>query len=666
MLSALAIGVVLESHKDQAVVRCRPREAESHDRERRRNIALTVQDAFGLPRDLAGVFERRACRCLHDADEIAFILVRHKRRRHHLEHRVGGPPRADKQHKHGVAEAQCGRHGAHVAPGPGLDHGIDPAEQQTGRVRLPCQQQRRQGRRECDGIEHRQHHRKCNRQRELLIEPASHSGKERHRDEHRHQDQSDDNDGTEDLAHGIDGCPVRRLAILGHVPLDVLDHHNRIIHDDARGKYDTEQRQGIDRESEQLDEGEGANQRHGNRHRRNHGAAPVLQEDKHHEDDESNGLGQRLEHLGDRLAHHADVVECQLPLEPGWKVGLDAGHRRHHPVVDLEGVGRGQQRNAHPRSLEAQKAQRRRILLGPEFDAAHIAHAYERPVSAGLYHHVLELADLGEAADGTNAHGVKLSLIGGLVAEGAGRNLHVLLAQRAEHITGRQPTRGKPGGVEPQAHGIASLAEDDDVPHPRHALDRITHVEVEIVADELVRVPVVAAEHADSAHEPGRQLADADAVGAHVGRHTAQHRVHAVLHVDCREVGIARHVECHRNRRHTGVGRRGGDVGHALDAVDGLLKRRRHRALDRLRIGAGVERRHRHRGRREFRIACDRQRGNRHGTGQNDEQRTDRRQNRSTNKAIGHHRQAPCFPLVAGAAGAAGGAGMTGAPSPIF
>ena len=42
-------------------------------------------------------------------------------------------------------------------------------------------------------------------------------------------------------------------------------------------------------------------------------------------------------------------------------------------------------------------------------------------------------------------------------------------------------------------------------------------------------------------------------------------------------------------------------VHHALDAVDRLLERRRDRALDRLRVGAGVERRDGDRRRRQVR-----------------------------------------------------------------
>ena len=55
----------------------------------------------------------------------------------------------------------------------------------------------------------------------------------------------------------------------------------------------------------------------------------------------SDRLGQRLQHLDDRLAHDGDVVEGDLPLEPGREVALEPRHLGHHALVDLEGVGRG-------------------------------------------------------------------------------------------------------------------------------------------------------------------------------------------------------------------------------------------------------------------------------------------------------------------------------------
>ena len=46
-------------------------------------------------------------------------------------------------------------------------------------------------------------------------------------------------------------------------------------------------------------------------------------------------------------------------------------------------------------------------------------------------------------------------------------------------------------------------------------------------------------------HEAGRLLLDGDAGRAHLGRHAAERLVDAVLHVDRREVLIARDVERH-------------------------------------------------------------------------------------------------------------------------
>ena len=90
------------------------------------------------------------------------------------------------------------------------------------------------------------------------------------------------------------------------------------------------------------------------------------------------------------------------------------------------------------------------------------------------------------------------------------------------------------------------------------------------------------------------------------------------------------------------VGARRGHVAHALDAVDRLLERRGHRALHRLRVGAGVERRHRDRRRRQLGIPRDRQRRNRDRAREDDQQRADGRQDRPADEDVGEHEQ--CSP----------------------
>ena len=58
-----------------------------------------------------------------------------------------------------------------------------------------------------------------------------------------------------------DAASPRRSSVLLDVPLDVLDDDDRVVHDDAGGEDDAEERQRVDREADQLDEREGADER---------------------------------------------------------------------------------------------------------------------------------------------------------------------------------------------------------------------------------------------------------------------------------------------------------------------------------------------------------------------------------------------------------------------
>ena len=183
------------------------------------------------------------------------------------------------------------------------------------------------------------------------------------------------------------------LPELAHVALDVLDHDDRIVHDDAGGEHDAEERQRVDGEAEQLDERERADERHRNRDRRNDRAAPVLQEQEHHEDDEADRFGQRLQHFDDRLADDDDVVEGELPLQPGRelivsrRVHLRASRRRNASSA----LADGSSWMPTPDASTPREPQPRRVVFGAELHAADVLHAHERAVLAGLDDDVFEL-----------------------------------------------------------------------------------------------------------------------------------------------------------------------------------------------------------------------------------------------------------------------------------
>ena len=68
---------------------------------------------------------------------------------------------------------------------------------------------------------------------ELAEQPAHQAAHEQHRDEHRRQRQRHRDDGEADLLRAVQGRLERRLAHL-HVPDDVLEHDDGVVHHEAR------------------------------------------------------------------------------------------------------------------------------------------------------------------------------------------------------------------------------------------------------------------------------------------------------------------------------------------------------------------------------------------------------------------------------------------------
>jgi hypothetical protein len=500
-----------------------------------------------------------------------------------------------------------------------------------------------------------------------LIETAGGSREERHRHEHRHQDDADDHDRAEHLAHRVERRLHCVLAFLAHMPLDVLDDHDGIVYDDARREHDAEQRQRIDGEIESVEKRKGADQRHGDGDRRDDCAAPLLEEQKHHQHHERDRFTQRLQHLDDRLAHDAHVVERDAPQQPRRKGFLEPRHLVDDTLEGLEGIRTRKQLYAQACRIKSAKAKIRRIGFGAKLDAAHVAHPHQRAVAARLDDDVFELLRLAQPPHRPHADLVQLLDGRGRVAQRARRNLQVLLAQRVDDVTGRQLARRKLGWVEPETHRELALTELNDVADTGDALDRILDIHIDVVADELRAVTIVLGVEAKTTEKPGRVLGHRHTQRANVGGQTADGLIDAILHVDRRQVVIATDIEGRGDRRDTAVGARRRHVHHALDAVDRLLERRGDRAFNGLRVRARVKGGHRDRRRRELRIPRNRQVGNGNGAREDDQKRADCRQDRAANEEIAHHGWPACFDGAGeGAALDPSSVGLTGMPSPIF
>ena len=220
------------------------------------------------------------------------------------------------------------------------------------------------------------------------------------------------------------------------------------------------------------------------RDRRNERAAPVLEEQEHHEDDEHDRLAERLQHLDDRFAHDDDVVEREAPLEPRREVPLEARHLGHDALVDVERVGRRQELDADAGRVEPDEAQVRGVGFGAELDAADVADAHERAVGAGLHDDALELVDLGEAARGADAD---LNIWSASAGASPTRPAATCTFCSRSAVTTSPAEICRAASFSGSSHSRIAYLRSPKMMHvadARHALDRVADVEVDVVADE--------------------------------------------------------------------------------------------------------------------------------------------------------------------------------------
>ena len=116
--------------------------------------------------------------------------------------------------------------------------------------------------------------------------------------------------------------------------LDVLHHHDRVVHDDTDGEHDRKQGHRVRGIADGVEDNKSADQADRHRDGGNERGAQISQEEKDHKDDENEGFDQCLLHLMDRFLHENGGIIRDLPREilgKGFRevchLGLDGVHR---------------------------------------------------------------------------------------------------------------------------------------------------------------------------------------------------------------------------------------------------------------------------------------------------------------------------------------------------
>ncbi|CAB3753801.1 hypothetical protein BPA30113_05478 [Burkholderia paludis] len=621
--------------RDEHDARARAVREAVHRQPRERNRAL---DARLLQRDrahvadhLLGAVERCTVRQLRERDQVFLVLRGHEAARHHLRHEHGRAHQHEVHAQHQRLARQHAAHAAAVVLRAAMEHLVEAAEEAAEHavhharepvflVAMALQQDRGQRRRQRQRVERRDHRRDRDGHRELLVELAGQARHERERHEHGDERQRDRDDRPAHFLHRLVGR-LSRVHPAFDVALDVLDHHDRIVDHDPDREHHPEQRQRVDRIAERQQQRERADDRHRHRDQRNQRRAPGLQEHDHDDHDQRDRLEQRVHDRLDRRTHELRRVVDDLVVDARRHVLLQLGHRLAHFVGDLQRVRARRLVDRH-RDGRLVVEQRTQPVLGcVELDPRDVAQARDAAVRRRLHDDVAELVFRLQAAARVHRQLQRRAGQRRRRADHAGRDLHVLFADRLHDVLGGQPALRDLLRIEPDAHRVVARSPQlhlADALDPRQA---ILHVDQRVVAQVGHVVAVVRRDQVDHHRQRRRAFHRRDAEPLHVFRQARQRLVHAVLHELRGLVRIGAELERDGDRHVAVAVRLRLHVEHVLDAVDLLLERRRDRLGDHFRVRARILRLHDHGRRHDLRIFRDRQQEHRDHPAEQDDHR---------------------------------------------
>ena len=266
-----------------------------------------------------------------------------------------------------------------------------------------AEQRAAQRRGEGQGHHHRQHHRRDNGHRELAINDPGRAAEKGHRQKDRRQHQGDCHQRAGDFAHRFFGGFPGGQPFVAHNALDVLHHHDGVIHQQADRQHHGEQRQGVNRVAEQRQHPEGAEQHHRHRHRRNERRAEILQEQIHHTDHENDRFEQGLNHVLDRNFNKLGAVLRIGDIVALRHLTLEFGDFAFHQGRGVQRVGAGGHHHRDPGGRMAVQIGGSGVILAAHLHPRDIAQAHHRAV--GLAFHDDRFKLVGGLQPGLRPHG---------------------------------------------------------------------------------------------------------------------------------------------------------------------------------------------------------------------------------------------------------------------
>ncbi len=424
----------------------------------------------------------------------------------------------------------------------------------------------------------------------------------------------------------------------------VLDHHDGVVHHNADCQDQAKQRDQVNGVAKRRHHRKRANERHGNRNGWHQRGPPVLEEDKNHEHHQPHGLQQRGPHFRDRGVHELRGIEGDVRSDPLGESCFQFLELCFHQRRDVERIGTGklidQDRNAFAARIPCLDV----VVFSAKVHPGDILHARKSPVVRRLDDQVLELLHVAQSAQRIDGELIGLTCRHRRLPNLTSRHLDILLADRGNHVLGREVAGLELVGVEPDPHAVVGPTEHDHFADPVEPCQFVLDVLVRVVGKKQAVVFLRLGRERQHQRDAGRTFFCHDALLGHLGRQTWFGSRHAVLHHHRRNVQIGAHLEGDGQIVRTIAGAGGLHVEHALDAVDFLLNWRANRFGNHLGIRTGIRRGYLDGGRRNLRVAGDRQHPHHHAPHQHGENSQHRGEDRPVDKESRKHD----YPSLAG------------------
>ncbi len=273
------------------------------------------------------------------------------------------------------------------------------------------------------------------------------------------------------------------------------------------------------------------------------------------------------------------------------------------------------------------------VTLLAQLNVSNVAQAQHFAVGGGADDYLTEL--LWGLQTPFVLHSVLVRL-GGVLADGTCSRFDILLGESRRYITRHQAVLRHHIGAHPDTHRVVA-AQHHHLPDTLNTQQFGFDVDVDIVAEEGLVVGVVGRRHGEYLQHTRLPLECLHTYHLDLGRQLRRSRRNLVLYIHRSHIGVGALLEIDIYLRRTGVGCRGGHIGHILDTVDCLFERGDDGFLYRLGTGTIVLGHH-HNGRWcDVGVLFDRERLQSDDTQQRNHNRYHCRQHRPLHKSLYVH-----------------------------